>query len=1253
MQTHNLRQRHLRHLITLVGACVSTGLAAQTAAPANIDNKTDSASSDDEEIVFLSPFEITAERNAGYFATETLAGTRIRTDLKDVATSISVVTKEFMDDIGATDNTTLLQYLGNTEVGGTHGTYFGGGNGTTIYDGTSITGNNRVRGLSSADGTRDYFLSNIPWDSYNVDRIDVQRGPNAILFGLGSPAGIINATTRNAQYTNSGSAQARYGSYGSVRGTLDVNRTLIDNVLAVRIDGLWSNQKYQQKPAFKDDKRVYGTVRWDPKLFSPEFATSIKAKFESGKINANMPHTTTPYDQVTTWFDSGKYTVGGTGNDNIYGIGDSIGNDWCTYGLNQQTAGYFIEGNSGLITNVYAGYIKNGFLNNNGTKKGNSEMAIGQYNPWPLITTTSYSSYASNAGLTNAKYGIYKNKMLTDSSIFNFYDNLIDGDNKRETANWTAYNLDFTQNGWGDRVALNIVYNYEKYDTDNWSTLGSAPTISVDVTKVMQDNSVNPNYGRAYIGAGTGSGNWSTTEREGVRASLFGELRTSDFTQNDFLVKLIGTHRFNVVASRDTYHTESRDYALYAKTAEWDALARSTTTPNTTNFDDRSPQTLIYLGSSLANATSAAGANIPRITSDIRLKDSYVYLFDSTWTATGVDPSSAWTPTTAYEKQMFNSALATTQASNLANYTGWTRKYYLDLLSYWDGDDLYTGASKTEKVITSYASSWQGFMWNDAIVPTVGWRYDSVKSRSKTASRDTTNRGYLKLDETNYSLPDYTASSYYRGHSLSGGAVVHINKLLPLSWDKHVPLNLSLTYNDSSNFQVSSARCDVYGNPISNPTGKTKDFGVLLSTKDDRFSLRVVKYSTRVQDATVSTSSGFMTSIRYGVWWNNIFRYQLGGYTLDTRVKATDTGNQAVWNGQTVTYNTRWYWTPEYMKDGLPVQTKYYSLYANQGESQTLPAYDYLETDAQSIAHRDACMDSWAEIAKWLEAKGLFKAWNWNIVSTDKWVNRSVYEKSASVNASGYLVSSTYEPDSGQVNQDGGTTPSGYAITGDQDSKGYEFELTANITKNWRVAFNASKTTAITTQIGDDNLLELIAYMDEKMAGVAGDLRRWNGDDRMGETKDLRDEWTNFKGDWALLTLTQYTSASELRKWHYNIVTNYTFDQGWLKDVGVGGAYRWQDKVVIGYPFVLKDGTTPTYDTTNPVYGPTEDGFDFWLSYSKDLNDKVNWKIQLNVSNVLEKNGLIPISVEPDGTTWAGVRMKPVQEWSITNTFTF
>src|ERR1700712_508696 len=178
-----------KHLTAFAFIASAWPLVAQTQSP---PPATQPGKPLEEEAIVLSPFEVSSRRDTGYQATETLAGTRIRTDLKDVASSIQVITKEFLQDVGATNTGTLLQYTTNGEVAGTRGTYLGQGTGTSVDETANLRNPstaNRVRGLAAADNTRDFFITDIPWDSFNVDRIDLQRGPNAILFGLGSPAG--------------------------------------------------------------------------------------------------------------------------------------------------------------------------------------------------------------------------------------------------------------------------------------------------------------------------------------------------------------------------------------------------------------------------------------------------------------------------------------------------------------------------------------------------------------------------------------------------------------------------------------------------------------------------------------------------------------------------------------------------------------------------------------------------------------------------------------------------------------------------------------------------------------------------------------------------------------------------------------------------------------------------------------------------------------------------------------------------------
>ncbi|MGY8694558.1 MAG: TonB-dependent receptor plug domain-containing protein, partial [Verrucomicrobiia bacterium] len=124
---------------------------------------------DDDEVFELSPFAVTASD------------------------------EEFMQDTGATDGESLLMFVGNVEVGGSLGNFSNsdGGNGT-VESRVNPQRGQRVRGLVSANLTRDYFQTDVPFDAYNTSRVTVNRGPNSILFGLGSPGGVINNGLKRA-----------------------------------------------------------------------------------------------------------------------------------------------------------------------------------------------------------------------------------------------------------------------------------------------------------------------------------------------------------------------------------------------------------------------------------------------------------------------------------------------------------------------------------------------------------------------------------------------------------------------------------------------------------------------------------------------------------------------------------------------------------------------------------------------------------------------------------------------------------------------------------------------------------------------------------------------------------------------------------------------------------------------------------------------------------------------------------------------
>jgi outer membrane receptor protein involved in Fe transport len=1245
-------------------------LAAQTA-PESTAAATPPAEGE-EEVVVLTPFEVRSNADNGYQATETLAGTRIRTQLKDVGSSISVMTKEFLQDVGATNNASLLQYTTNTEVSGTLGTYSGLGNSQTLNETNTLRSggaNQRVRGLASADNTRDFFTTDIPWDSYNVERVDIQRGPNSIMFGLGSPAGIINASVNNAGYRTKGQAEFRFGSYGSLRGSFDYNQVLLEDVLSFRVAALSDKEQFKQDPAYEDDNRVSIALRFDPKWIKAKgFTTSFKVKYESGDIDANRPRTLSPYDNITPWFRPVQQNADGT-----YTAASGLGkvavnypadvtpatNPWIGQtAANQQQPIWFMDGSSNELYQIYGGFVNRGRRTSAGAVGGASDSLVGQRYGDVFPGIRSFSGYAVQAKLPGYQDGQYRDVSLTDSSIFDFYNQLIDGDTKKEFANWHATNLDFTQTAWDDRIGIQLTYDKQSYKRGGESLLSVVgnPAISVDIMRNFQDRpdvgesqaATNPNFGRAYVVGGPGGGTSYKSNRDALRASLFGEFRASDiFGKGSFWTKLIGRHRFNGVYSKDTFDTEDRGWQMYANSQAWNGFWNKNTGSGV-SIKERPPVAVIYLGSNgTAGSADASNLDLPGIAGDVTIRSGNVYHFDSTWNAaSSVGYATPWTVPDSLTR-LINNATPLTEASNPANYVGWNSNFANAVESFSDGKNpsLLTSASLAQRKVKSYAGTWQGYLWNDAIVPTLGWRFDEVKTLSGTtadAKQVSSNRGILNIDQSAYHLPEtYGVGQIVKSHSTAGGVVVHLNKFLTKD---PLPLNVSLSFNKSRNFQVTNARSDFYGNAIGNPSGETKEYGIMLSTKDGKYSMRLQKYETSGKNVSMDTSlDGLANAITQGIKFRNVLLYRLNGYTL------TPPADREV---PTSEHGKRFQWYQGYRDNTTGMIVADYN--ETNPSATPQPANTTLETLAEAAQRRDDSITAWNNIQQFMTDKGFFSAWQYNPTTLSALTTRANLEATAiGVDSDGKIIyAPQFSPAVDSVKSYQRIAPAGLALTSDNESDGYEFEFTANPTQSLRLTFNAAKTTAIRSNVGSADLDETVAYMDAQMLGNAGNMRQFNG--AYVANNELRATYATWRGQYALAKLQDGAAVAELRKWRFNLVANYTFVTGTLKGAFVGGGYRWQSKNVIGYPMVYGTASNyGTYDLTKPFYGPSEDAIDLWAGYSRKLTEKIDWKIQLNVRNVGDKDGIIPITVQPDGVTPAAYRIKPSQEWSITNTFSF
>ncbi|HRE82130.1 MAG TPA: TonB-dependent receptor plug domain-containing protein, partial [Opitutaceae bacterium] len=264
----------------------------------------------------LSPFTVATEKDQGYYAANTLAGSRLNTNLADLGSSISIITKQQFDDTASTDINDIFRYEVNTEGSLTYtpGTQSfrndgvldvnaGGTQGNSVASLTNA-GANRVRGLGSPSSAVNYYpsIGAVPFDSYNTQSVEVSRGPNSMLFGLGSPAGIVNQSTAQAVLNRRSSGISfRTDQYGSFRSTFNFNQGLIDDRLAIYGAMLYDDRRFDRKPAYDRTNRYYGAL-----TFKPFSKTVIKVNVEKYENDNRRPNTLTPRDFVTEWNLAGQ-----------------------------------------------------------------------------------------------------------------------------------------------------------------------------------------------------------------------------------------------------------------------------------------------------------------------------------------------------------------------------------------------------------------------------------------------------------------------------------------------------------------------------------------------------------------------------------------------------------------------------------------------------------------------------------------------------------------------------------------------------------------------------------------------------------------------------------------------------------------------------------------------------------------------------------------------------------------------------------
>lgn len=291
------------NVTTVLAACLTLAniaLAQSVPTPAVKTVKSDP--------IVLTPFEVASDQDNGYAATETLAGTRMRTSLRDVGASLTILTPEFLRDLGVNSFEQALLYtpsVDSTEGDNTDANRAGG---TQMRFGTgqsySIRGFNTNAGNQSI--SHDFFTALEPTDNYNLERITLSLGPNALLIGVGNPQGTAVTSTKRAQLQRRKTeVQTQADSNGSLRVAIDHNQPLIKDKLAFRLNLLHDEAREFRKYEGKNQERLTLSIS-----AKPWANTKLTLNHESYSLGTNASSLVWGFDGgALRWAAAGKPTI--------------------------------------------------------------------------------------------------------------------------------------------------------------------------------------------------------------------------------------------------------------------------------------------------------------------------------------------------------------------------------------------------------------------------------------------------------------------------------------------------------------------------------------------------------------------------------------------------------------------------------------------------------------------------------------------------------------------------------------------------------------------------------------------------------------------------------------------------------------------------------------------------------------------------------------------------------------------------------
>jgi len=275
--------QHLGCLLLGATLIVPLGVAQQMASP-TAPQQTQARTAHE-----LPPFQVIADPEDSYEALNTASLSGTNKSLERLPISAEVINQTLMSDLGTSDIKDLLNKYatgitpGENSTGSSTAEGRGDGDRFTLF----TLG---IRGLNAGAARRNGFLTfGYLSEGFSVERMEVIRGPQALIYGTNPPGGIVNITTKKALFGRThGSVQAMFDEEGSQRLQLDLNiaRNIFNRNAAIRVGLVESDIDYWRDNIGRDTSGQFVEAAVE---LIPASRTTLRLEWENVRDYAIEP----------------------------------------------------------------------------------------------------------------------------------------------------------------------------------------------------------------------------------------------------------------------------------------------------------------------------------------------------------------------------------------------------------------------------------------------------------------------------------------------------------------------------------------------------------------------------------------------------------------------------------------------------------------------------------------------------------------------------------------------------------------------------------------------------------------------------------------------------------------------------------------------------------------------------------------------------------------------------------------------------